>query len=102
MILEICDELNTEIADFIAIIDQKSKTVLIHCKHVKKKLSASAFQDVCEQAKKNLTFAVKNTINELDERFKDHIERWEQPWTVKGSKIKTSRKVKGKITGKEF
>ena len=46
----ICDDMGTEIADFIGIDSNNNKIIYIHCKHSAKKLSASTFQDVCGQA----------------------------------------------------
>ncbi|VTQ54864.1 DEAD/DEAH box helicase [Clostridium perfringens] len=51
----VCDDLQKEIADFIAIDEKRKKIVLIHCKNKKfSGVSASSFQDVCGQAQKNI------------------------------------------------
>ena len=110
----ICDDLQAEIADFIAISEADKKIVLIHCKHKGSKYSASAFQDVCGQAQKNVFYLVKNNISNF--HFVDvHKSRWNSNWksqkpkvySSKGRKklslnIEHARIVKGSITGEEF
>lgn len=93
----LCDDLGNEIADFIAIDEKTGKLVLIHVKAGKSKLSASAFQEVCGQAVKNLNYLVPYyakdpTIN---------ISKWSKPWSLDGIG-KANRIVKGKITANAF
>ncbi len=91
----ICDDLQCEIADFIAIDVKHSKICFIHCKHGDNKLSASAFQEVCGQAIKNLNYVISSDINHTD-FIENHFNKWKRNW--KGSGHETSRQIKGDIT----
>lgn len=90
------DDLNTEIADFIAISEQK--IALIHCKYSSSKLSASAFQDVVGQALKNLSYLSANNVESNNGHIIKHIDRWDTTWN--GSKI--ARIMPNNISGKVF
>lgn len=79
----VCDDLDTEIADFIAISEKK--IALIHCKYSVNKLSASAFQDAVGQALKNLSYLSVSDVESNNKYIAKHIERWNRTW--KGSKI---------------
>lgn len=75
----ICDDLLTEIADFIAIDELNSRVILIHCKHKKDaRKSASSFQDLCGQAVKNVAYIMKNSIDSMSPQ--NHYLRWEEKW----------------------
>lgn len=107
----VCDDLDCEIADFIAIDDVNNKIALIHCKNKNAKVSASAFQDVCGQAQKNVSYIIKNNIDVLQD-IQKHIKKWDEDWensktyTPKTKKfeltIKRKRMVVGEVTGVEF
>jgi len=92
----ICDDLDKEVSDFIALNTTDKKLIFIHCKHGESALSASAFQDICGQAVKNLEYAITTNPVNLP-YFQTHVERWEKKWT--GTKDKkqytTNRLVKG-------
>lgn len=99
----VCDDLDKEIADFIAIDTAKKKIILIHCKHSGKGVSASTYQDACGQAKKNLAYVIRNTIDSLDERVQLHRNRWNNNlWVDNDKKIEVSRIMTDKITGEDF
>ncbi|HBZ6634844.1 DEAD/DEAH box helicase [Clostridium botulinum] len=99
----VCDDLDKEIADFIAIDTTKNKVILIHCKHSGKGVSASTYQDACGQAKKNLAYVIRNTIDSLEDKVQLHINRWNNnPWVDKDKKIEVSRIMTDKITGEDF
>lgn len=100
----VCDDLQKEIADFIAIDESYNKIVLIHCKNNKSNskknysagASASAFQDVCGQAQKNVSYVIKNNVDVLQD-IKKHIDHWDKNWS--NSKTYDSKKAnKLKIT----
>lgn len=94
----VCDDLDTEIADFIAINENTNKIALIHAKCKNSKLSASAFQDVIGQAIKNLPYL--SAVNpELNNTYvKKHIKRWDGNW----NKSKIPRLSTKNITGEKF
>jgi hypothetical protein len=77
----VCDDMGTEVADFIAA--RKSKTpdkecvILIHAKALKEKqiYSASKFADVCSQAIKNLQY-----IHRFDCGDPPNLNKWTDKW----------------------
>ncbi len=109
----VCDDLNKEIADFIAIDDVNNKIVLIHCKNRDSTgVSASAFQDVCGQAQKNVSYIIKNNVDVL-QNIQTHIDNWDKKWsnskTYNSKKltkfkigIERDRMVFGKLNGNKF
>jgi superfamily II DNA or RNA helicase len=106
----ICDDLQKEIADFIAIDEQNQKVIVVHCKHKESIKSASAFQDLCGQAVKNIGYLIKNNVDLMD--LTNHIKLWDNEWnnykkygkgkSLKTVRIKTKRIIKGNITGEAF
>jgi hypothetical protein len=65
-----CDDLNREIADFIAVSFKLKKIVFIHCKYgYGKQISASTFHDLASQAAKNLVYL-------RTDRIPPNISRW--------------------------
>jgi hypothetical protein len=108
-----CDDLEKEIADFIAIDSISKKIVLIHIKNNKSVgSSASAFQDVCGQAQKNIHYLISNDI-ENKQNIEDHIKRWDTTWnntkkyedaTGKSIEVKfeCKRRCKGRLKGNGF
>lgn len=109
----VCDDLQKEIADFIAIDEDKNKIVLIHCKNKDSAgVSASAFQDVCGQAQKNVSYLIKNNVDVLQD-IQKHIDNWNEEWrnsktydekksTKLEVKIQRARMVIGNLNGNEF
>jgi superfamily II DNA or RNA helicase len=80
--LLVCDDMGTELADFIMIQSMsvgRKNVIFIHCKALdlekKTKLSASGLAEVCSQAIKNL--------GELDNYSQSAVDRkvkWSKPW----------------------
>lgn len=109
----ICDDLDKEIADFIAIDEKQDKIILIHCKNKDKVgVSASSFQDVCGQAQKNVSYIIKNNIDSL-QYIDKHINRWNGKWSLSKTydkdkvteqtiNIERDRIVHGKLNGDQF
>ncbi|MFQ9978070.1 DEAD/DEAH box helicase [Clostridium cadaveris] len=109
----VCDDLQKEIADFIAIDEIKNKIVLIHCKNKDSAgVSASAFQDVCGQAQKNVSYIIKNNVDVVQD-IQTHIDNWNQKWSNSKTydskkstklevKIERERMVFGGLKGNEF
>lgn len=77
----VCDDMGTEIADFIALDTTNNKIIYIHCKHDKKLLSASTFQDVCGQAMKNIRYII-NTSQENNNYLETRKIKWTVNWPL--------------------
>lgn len=76
----VCDDLHTEVADFIAADSRgDGRVVFAHAKGFKeqKKRSASAFQEVCAQALKNLDYLTPQSQNDPP-----NLNRWSKRWKV--------------------
>lgn len=80
--LLVCDDMGTELADFImvrSIAPNIKRVVLIHCKALapkeKTQVSASAMADVCSQAIKNI-----GEVNPFRPPAVDRIHKWDQNW----------------------
>jgi len=73
----VCDDMGTEIADFIAVNTHDLRVIFIHAKAFKtpKKISASAFQEVCAQATKNL-----ENIHPYSLEKPKNLRSWNGPW----------------------
>lgn len=93
----LCDDMGCEIADFIAIDSHNKKIMFIHCKHKKSKLSASAFQDLCGQAIKNIEYLL--TTDPTQEPYiTTHLNKWKSNWSLTNDSIeyKSQRCILGK------
>jgi hypothetical protein len=94
--LLVCDDLGTEIADFLALNPQQRRVAAIHAKAFDppRQLSASALQEVGMQALKNLgsfqPFAVGSPSN---------LARWDAPWTDQWVGTVTRRIRRGNVNG---
>jgi superfamily II DNA or RNA helicase len=77
----VCDDLNKEIADFIAASTVDKRVIFLHAKASKKghKASASALSIVCAQASKNLSH-----IHPMTDSKPPNIARWKKPWKEDG------------------
>ena len=75
--LVVCDDMGTESADFIALDQDASRVVLIHCKGrpTRSIYSASALHEVCGQAVKNC-----GTLNFFNPLKPPNVKRWHEPW----------------------
>lgn len=94
----ICDDLGYEISDFIALNSKENKVIFIHCKYKESNLSASAFQDICGQANKNIEYIMRTNINELN-FWDNHIKHWEEKWSISENNktYQANRCIKGNI-----
>ncbi|MFI3227429.1 MAG: DEAD/DEAH box helicase family protein [Clostridia bacterium] len=77
----ICDDMQKEIADFIALEAIGNKIIYIHCKHSKKLLSAYEFQEVCGQAMKNIRYII-NSDHSVNRFMKKRKEKWSEDWST--------------------
>jgi hypothetical protein len=94
----VCDDIQNEVADFIAASTVDQRVVLLHAKAGSQRLSASAFQDVCGQVVKNL----ESLIPYYDYR-PPNLGRWEQPWVRrKGDDYVEYRIRKGRGPAKDL
>lgn len=93
--LMICDDMGTEIADFIVL--SNNKLIFIHAKGVKgekdnpKKYGASGLSIVCSQAIKNIHY-----ISMFDES-KPELNKWGEPWRWKNKNLKIDMTVDNRI-----
>jgi hypothetical protein len=92
----VCDDLNKETADFIAFRESPREVIFIHAKDGGgSNLSASAFQEVCGQAVKNLDPLV--AYSDAEPR---NLSRWDKPWTNGIAGTVASRIRRGSSYGK--
>ncbi|MCX3263708.1 DEAD/DEAH box helicase [Pedobacter agri] len=94
----LCDDLQGEIGDFIALDTQKKRVVFIHAKAGDSGLSATAFQEVCGQATKNLDYLTPY----FDKKPTANIAKWTNPWAYSKVGTVSSRIIKGGLTPKAF
>ncbi|NDK57419.1 DEAD/DEAH box helicase [Pontibacter fetidus] len=94
----VCEDLNTEMADFIGIDTRKNRLVLIHAKADDKRLSASAFQEVCGQAVKNLDFL--SPFYEKEPVL--NVKRWDGKWKHSNVGTINSRILCGNKNGSQI
>ena len=80
----VCDDMGTEIADFIGVDTAGRRVVAIHGKAFKtaKQLSASALQEVSAQALKNLGF-----IQPYANGTPPNLNRWRSAWRSRAGKV---------------
>jgi len=80
----VCDDMGTEIADFIGVDTAGRRVVAIHGKAFKtaKQLSASALQEVSAQALKNLGF-----IQPYANGTPPNLNRWKSAWRSRAGKV---------------
>ncbi len=78
----VCDDVGTEVADFILCDSSVPKVVLIHAKAsaTRHKCSASNLHEVCSQAVKNLGYLAM-----YNDSIPDKIKSWGTPWKAKVS-----------------
>ncbi len=81
----VCDDMGTEIADFVVANTGEKRVVLIHAKAFKqtRSISASAFQEVCSQATKNLEI-----IHPLSDKKPSKLASWDKLWKGKVKRIR--------------
>jgi hypothetical protein len=80
----VCDDMGTEIADFILAHTDANKIVFIHAKasSSRRPYSASALQDVCAQATKNI-----NYLGMFNVETPPKLDSWDEPWRSKGTQV---------------
>jgi hypothetical protein len=95
--LLVCDDMGTEIADFIAFDESNHRVIAIHAKAFPqgRPLSASALHEVSAQALKNLGYLQPYFVGEPK-----NLNRWNRPWTGREGRVK-SRIRRGDVTGRE-
>lgn len=93
----VCDDMGTEIADFIALSESRRRAIAIHAKafRIPKPLSASALHEVSSQAVKNLAYFQPYFVGEPK-----NLDRWDGPW--RGSRREVSWRIRrgGRITAR--
>jgi len=95
----VCDDLETEIADFIGLSEKDDRVVFIHAKHGNASLSASAFHDVCSQATKNLDYLTPFHAKKPQR----NLDKWGKVWdTGKGIGTVKNRMIKGGLKPAAF
>jgi superfamily II DNA or RNA helicase len=73
----ICDDMGTEVADFIAVDSEQKKIALLHAKVFSDQgsLSAKSMHEVVAQAKKNLGF-----LDSAERITRSRWEKWDKKW----------------------
>jgi hypothetical protein len=94
----LCDDLQTEIGDFIGLDTKSKRIVFIHAKAKKSKISATNFTEVCGQATKNLDYLTPY----YQRTPKQNIDKWKQPWAVSPIGTIANRVVTQNATIKQF
>ena len=96
--LLVCDDMGTEIADFLALDSAAGRIVAIHAKAFAKAkpLSASALHEVSSQAVKNLAYLQPYFVGDPK-----NLKRWSGAW--KGAAGEVSKRVRrgNQLTGKQ-
>lgn len=94
----LCDDLQTEIGDFIGLDTKNKRVVFIHAKAKKSKISATNFTEVCGQATKNLDYLTPY----YQRTPKQNIDKWKQPWVKSPIGKITNRIVTQNATTQQF
>jgi superfamily II DNA or RNA helicase len=96
----VCDDLDNEVGDFVAVDTDKKKLVVLHAKVFTDQgsLSAKAMHEVVAQAKKNLGF-----FDPAEAPPVARSEKWDRPWrTGKATLDRIRRRQHGGQDGKEI
>lgn len=94
----VCDDLDSEIADFIGLDVVRKRIAFIHAKAGDSSLSASAFHVICGQAMKNLDY-----LNPFYEKKPQrNINKWKNAWSVAGVGTVKSRIVTKNVSNEKF
>jgi superfamily II DNA or RNA helicase len=94
----LCDDLGSEIGDFIGLDTINKRVVFIHAKAKKSKLSASNFTEICGQATKNLDFLTPY----YQRTPSQNIKKWKEPWSLKNIGQVTDRIITGNANAQQF
>jgi hypothetical protein len=92
----VCDDMGTELADFIGLDLQRRRVIAFHAKAfpVAKPLSASALHEVTSQALKNLGYLQPYFVGEPK-----NLGRWDSSWNGGQIGVVQRRIRRGNITG---
>ncbi|MFC1879095.1 hypothetical protein ACFLZW_04210, partial [Chloroflexota bacterium] len=96
----VCDDMGTEIADFILADSTYNKVIFIHAKANSRRrpYSASVLQDVCAQATKNI-----NYLGMFNEELPPNLGNWDNPWRSSGTVVnERKRRVEGELESIEL
>lgn len=94
----LCDDLQTEIGDFIGLDTKNKRIVFMHAKAKKSIISATNFTEVCGQATKNLDYLSPY----FQKTPQQNIEKWKQPWNVSPIGQISNRIITNNATPKQF
>ena len=94
----VCDDMCTEIADFILADSSKRKVIFIHAKasQVFRPYSASALQEVCGQAIKNIGYLAM-----FNESLPSNLKRWGGKWSAKGTQGSVKKRIRKGVNSGE-
>ncbi len=95
--LLVCDDMGTEIADFIAVDESNHRVMAIHAKafSTAKPLSAGALHEVSSQALKNLGYFQPYSVGEPK-----NLSRWDNQWSGPQGRVASRIRRGGPITGR--
>lgn len=94
----LCDDLQTEIGDFIGLDTKNKRLVFIHAKAKNSKISATNFTEVCGQATKNLDY-----LSPYYQRVpQQNIDKWKMPWSVSPIGTISNRVITKNATIRQF
>jgi len=95
----VCDDMRTEVADFILADAHRNRVVFIHAKAspTRKPYSASALQAVCAQATKNI-----NYLGMFNEQKPPNLRSWDRAWPDNRSPKVRRRIRRGNGSGSEI
>lgn len=94
----LCDDLQTEIGDFIGLDTKNKRIVFIHAKAKRSLISATNFTEVCGQATKNLDYLSPY----FQRKPQQNIDKWTQPWNLAPIGQISNRIVTNNSTPKQF
>lgn len=96
--LLVCDDMGTEVADFIGVDSKQRRVIAMHAKAFDppRLQSASALHEVSAQALKNLGFFQPFAVGEPA-----NLDRWDKPWVNNPVGTVTTRIRRGNCTGQE-
>lgn len=94
----LCDDLQTEIGDFIGLDTKNKRIIFIHAKAKKSKISATNFTEVCGQATKNLDYLTPY----YQRTPKQNIDKWKKHWSVAPIGTISNRVITKNATAKQF
>lgn len=94
----LCDDLGSEIGDFIALDTVNKRIAFIHAKAKKSKLSATNFTEVCGQATKNLDYLTPYYQRNPNQ----NIEKWKGAWQLSDIGVVPNRILTNNATSRQF